>query len=169
MSNIAAYAPTQEEMGSTSGDFDALPAGIYQARIERVDIKDNEYFVDERGQTVLSIGFVITGPRFANRWIWNDIYFMAPDAAKKRIAWIVLDLMAKAAGLSGKDELAKDTSQLLGAEIPIEVTVYDKKNGGQGNGVKMVTSKPAAAAPKPAFGHPSKPAAPKAATAKRPF
>ena len=140
MSNLDGFDASQEE---EMQDFSLLPAGVYEAVISESEMKDTKA---GNGQ-YLAITFCIVAPdEFEGRFSWVNLNLDNPNETAVKIARSELAAICRATGIMQP----KDSLDLH--DIPIQITIKDKKNKKSGDMEAVIvkyeavgTSKPAAA------------------------
>jgi hypothetical protein len=112
--------------GST-GSFDPVPAGLYNATIANAEIK-----TAKSGGQYLNVRFDITGPTHAGRVVFGMITLTNPNPRAVEIGRNSLAELMRAIGL----DTLQDSDQLIGARLKIKLTVEDSEQYGPSNRVQ---------------------------------
>ena len=108
------FSYTSEEAQAAQNDsFEALPAGIYIAQIERSDIKATR----AGNGSYLSLGFKVIDGQYAGRWIWGNITLTNSNSQATEIGRKQLIKLANACGLGR----VADSSELHGIPVKLKV------------------------------------------------
>lgn len=109
-------------------NFDPIPAGVYTAQINSVQIKDTKAGTGK----YLSVMLQITGPAYQGRVVFDNINTQNPNQVAVDIGMATLKKIAKAIG----EETILDTDQMIGAAVEIKVKIEDSPEYGAKNVVK---------------------------------
>ena len=113
------------DMPEESG-FAPLPAGWYQANIEKVELKES----NDRTSTYMNIQYKIMGPTHQNRVVFGMCGVSNTDPGKEETSRYFMGQLMRACGL----QRLTDTDQLVGANLEIKLKVrpateqYDASN-----------------------------------------
>ena len=133
---------TLDSVPASTTNYDALPAGLYEATIANAEIKDSK-----SGGKYINVRDDITGPSHAGRVIFGMITIANANPKAEEVGRQQLGDLIRAIGL---DKLA-DTDQLIGGQLIIKLDVETSEQYGEQNRVRGFrsankASKPAAAA-----------------------
>lgn len=133
---------TIDSVPASTNNYDALPAGLYEATIANAEIKDSK-----SGGKYINVRYDITGPSHAGRVVFGMITIANANPKAEEVGRQQLGDLIRAIGL---DKLA-DTDQLIGGQLIIKLDVETSETYGEQNrvrGFRTATkgSKPAAAA-----------------------
>ena len=109
-----------------TGSYDALPAGMYDAIINGVDLKDSK-----SGGKYLNIRYDIVGPSHSGRVVFGMITVANSNPKAEEVGRQQLASLLRAIGL---DQI-HDTDQLIGATLAIKVVVEQSEQYGEQNRV----------------------------------
>jgi len=134
---------TLDSVPASTTNYDALPAGLYEATIANAEIKDSK-----SGGKYINVRYDITGPSHAGRVVFGMITIANANPKAEEVGRQQLGDLIRAIGL---DKLA-DTDQLIGGQLIIKLDVETSEQYGEQNrvrGFRPATkgSKPAVAAP----------------------
>jgi hypothetical protein len=104
-----------------SAGFDPIPAGAYNATIDKAEVKPTK---DGTGQYI-SIGYTITGPTHQGRMVFGNVNIRNNSAKAQEIGLANLNAIMRAAGIA----TLQDTDQLIGKNVRIKVKVREAKDG----------------------------------------
>ena len=142
---------------STSGGFDPLPAGWYQAAITSTDLKTTKA---GNGQYI-KLRYDIIGPTHQGRVVFGNLNVFNPNPKAEEIGREQLRALMLAAGLSK----LQDTDELVGATVEIKLDVRNDPTYGASNEVKAFKAINGGSMPRPST---APAAAPATAPAGRP-
>lgn len=132
---------TLDSVPASTTNYDALPAGLYEATIANAEIKDSK-----SGGKYINIRFDITGPSHAGRVVFGMITIANANPKAEEVGRQQLGDLIRAIGL---DKLA-DTDQLIGGKLIIKLDVETSEQYGTSNRVRgfrpASKAKPATAA-----------------------
>ena len=134
---------TLDSVPASTTNYDALPAGLYEATIANAEIKDSK-----SGGKYINVRYDITGPSHAGRVVFGMITIANANPKAEEVGRQQLGDLIRAIGL---DKLA-DTDQLIGGQLIIKLDVETSEQYGEQNRVrgfrtaKAKTAKPAATA-----------------------
>lgn len=133
---------TLDSVPASTTNYDALPAGLYEATIANAEIKDSK-----SGGKYINVRYDITGPSHTGRVVFGMITIANANPKAEEVGRQQLGDLIRAIGL---DKLA-DTDQLIGGQLIIKLDVETSEQYGEQNrvrGFRPATkgSKPAAAA-----------------------
>lgn len=123
---------------TTGGQYDALPAGWYQAKITDADLRDTKA---GNGQYI-AVRYDIVGPSHQGRVVWGNLNIKNPNPKAEEIGRQQLAELMGAIGLAK----VRDTDQLIGGELSIKLAVRQSEQYGDSNdvkGYKSITGSPA--------------------------
>jgi hypothetical protein len=131
---------------ASSGDFEPIPAGWYNARIVKADLQDTK---SGTGQYI-KLRLDVTGPSYQGRVMWANLNIRNSSSKAEEIGRAQLSAILQAIGLPK----ISDTDQLISGELQIKVEVKSDDYG-TGNEVKAYKAlegraTPSAPASKPA-------------------
>ena len=144
----------RNEMAEPDNNFDPIPAGWYQAEIEKAEVKQTKAGTG----SYLNVQYRITGEQYHNRVVFGMITISNPNQIAEQIGEKDLGSLMDSCGLVS----VSDTDQFIGKTVIIEVKVkaatdqYEASN--TVSGWKPAGKAPSA--PRPAFSAPQAPAAP---------
>lgn len=101
---------------------DNIPDGVYQARVERVEVKKSK----TSGNLMLEWELVITHGEYEGRHVWK--YNLLTDADKLR--WTKKDLVTAGLKLNKLSELPMHLDNLLDRVLEIRTKTQKSRNGG---------------------------------------
>lgn len=136
----SAPAPTNSGFKPKSDKFPAIPEGVYDAEVVRMEHRyvDKSRTPWKKHNEEISIAFKITNGEYANRWFFADTPFYLDDSPGCRLRIWLQELI-------GVDKLPDtfefDTDELdeyLGFDCRIRVNQYPTKKGETKNGVAEV-------------------------------
>ena len=129
---------TLDSVPAQTTNYDALPAGFYDATIANAEIKDSK-----SGGKYINVRYDITGPTHAGRVVFGMITIVNANPKAEEVGRQQLGQLIQSIGL---DKLA-DTDQLIGGQLTIKVTVDESEQYGTQNRVQgyRANSKKAAA------------------------
>lgn len=129
------------DVEQTTPDYSPIPEGIYEARIDRVEIKPTK---DGTGRRLLCF-WKICGPSHVGRVIISSFNVNNKNPRAQSIARSELNRMLQAIDMVGE----RDMSRVVGAECNISVVIRPAQNGyAESNDVKrFIASSSAAPAP----------------------
>lgn len=144
------------DLPESSGGFDPLPPGDYQARIADADVKKTK---DGSGEYI-KVRLDIIGPTHAGRVVFANFNIRNKSPKAEEIGRQQLGGLMRAIGLP----TLTDTDQLVGGNVTVSLKIRDDEKYGPSNEVKAFRSiggsqLPAASAPPAAASAPAKPAA----------
>lgn len=102
-----------EEAQAPEGDFEAVPEGKYQVRVERADLTRAK----STGNRMLAWELEILGPAFAGRKLWRNNMMVTAENLK----WLKRDLVTCGLKLEKLSDLPSHLGELL--DIRLEVTL----------------------------------------------
>ena len=111
-----------------SGDYELLPAGVYDATITQVDLRDTKAGTGN----YLNVRLDIVGPSHEGRVVFGMITLRNPNDTAERIG---REQLQKIAHYGNLGEIS-DTDQLVGARVGIKVGIRKSEEYGDRNEVK---------------------------------
>ncbi len=99
----------------SSGDFQPLPEGWYNATIAKAEIRDTK---DKTGQYI-AVRFDITGPTHQGRVVFGNVNIKNKSTQAEEIGRQALGSIMRSIGLSRVD----DTDQLIGGNLQIKLSI----------------------------------------------
>lgn len=133
------------------GNFDPVPAGIYDATITRADLKPTK---DNTG-SMIALRFDIVGPSHQGRVIFSNLNIRNKSPKAEEIGRQQLGEIMRAIGLSK----VEDTDQLIGGQLKIKVEIEKKEGYEARNVVKGFKALAGSTAPTPSAAAPASAAA----------
>jgi hypothetical protein len=115
--DLAGFDDEYEGYEATENEFEPVPDGKYQVRVETVELTRTQ-----KGDPMLKWMLRIVGPTHQGRILWRNNVMATPD----NIRWLKKDLFACEVKLARISELPANLGQLL--DIHLEVT---KKTRGE--------------------------------------
>ena len=130
-----------------TGSYDVIPAGLYEANISSVDLKDSK-----SGGKYLNIRYDITGPSHVGRVVFGMITISNHNPKAEEVGRQQLASLLRCIGM---DKLS-DTDQLIGASLVIKLDVETSEQYGEQNRVRgfRVANKPVASQSAPSTNSP---------------
>ena len=132
---------TLDSVPAPTSNYDAIPAGLYEATIANAEIKDSK-----SGGKYINVRYDITGPSHAGRVVFGMITISNANPKAEEVGRQQLGELIRAIGL---DKLS-DTDQLIGGSLIIKLDVEQSEKYGEQNRVRgfrpASKSKPAVAA-----------------------
>lgn len=107
--------------------YELLPAGWYEAKIDRAEIKETS-----TGGERISVGYKIQGGKYNDRFVWGSFNTRNNSEQAEKIGRQQLRTCLNAIGIKPED--FDDTDQLVGQDLMIKVKVkpaqgnYDASN-----------------------------------------
>lgn len=132
------------------GNFEPIPAGVYDATITRADVKATK---DGTG-SMIAIRYDIVGPSHQGRVIFGNLNIRNKSPRAEEIGRQQLGDIMRAIGLSRLE----DTDQLIGGQLKIKVDIEKKEGYDARNVVKGFKSLSGSTPPAPAASAPAAPA-----------
>ena len=111
----------QADLPESTGGFEPIPEGWYQAQIAKAELKDTK---DGTGQYI-NLQFSITGPSYEGRVIFGMLNIKNKSQQAEEIGRQQLGEVMRALGLAR----VQDTDELVGGRIQIKVGVQPAKDG----------------------------------------
>ena len=105
---------TLDSVPASTTNYDALPAGLYEATIANAEIKDSK-----SGGKYINVRYDITGPSHAGRVVFGMITIANANPKAEEVGRQQLGDLIRAIGL---DKLA-DTDQLIGGQLITKLDV----------------------------------------------
>lgn len=125
-----------------SGDFEPIPAGIYEVICADCELKDNKAGTGK----FLSFAFDVIGPSHANRKLWLNLTIQHETSAQaQEIGQRSLKEYAEAIGHPNPNQI-KSTNELVGKPVLAKVGI-DKKDPTRNSVIGFRQKKGAAAPP----------------------
>lgn len=118
---------TLDSVPASTTNYDALPAGLYEATIANAEIKDSK-----SGGKYINVRYDITGPSHAGRVVFGMITIANANPKAEEVGRQQLGDLIRAIGL---DKLA-DTDQLIGGQLIIKLDVETSEQYGEQNRVR---------------------------------
>lgn len=112
---------------SPHGNYDPIPAGMYTATINSVELKDSR-----SGGQYLNIRYDITGPSHQGRVLFGMLNIRNPNPRAEEIGLQQLGELLKAIGL---DKLS-DTDELIGGQLQVKVDIEKSEQYGEQNRIR---------------------------------
>lgn len=109
-------------------NYDPIPAGTYNAKITKVEVKDTKAGTGK----YLNVSLQITGPSYQGRMVFDIINVQNPSQTAVDIGIATMKKIAVAIG----ETTIQDTDQMIGADVEIKVKVKNDKEFGPKNVVK---------------------------------
>ena len=109
-------------------DFDVLPAGWYQAKVNAADIKKTKAGNGE----YINLQLEILGPSHQGRIVFSNINIMNPNPKAEEIGLSQLNSLLSSIGLAQ----ISDTDQLINGEAMIKLSIKRSDEYGDRNEVK---------------------------------
>jgi len=109
-------------------DFSPLPAGEYQATVEKTEVKQTK---DGTG-AYISVQYKIEGPTHAGRVVFGNLNIKNKSDKAEQIGRQQLGQLQTAAGLPP----IQDSDELIGAQLIIRLAVRKSEQYGDSNDVK---------------------------------
>lgn len=143
------------ELPQSDKNFDPLPAGWYQAKINGAEIKTTK---NGTGQYI-AVRYDITGPSHQGRVVYGNLNIKNANPKAEEIGRQQLGELMRSIGLAR----VTDTDQLIGGDLQIKLAVKKDEEYGDKNEIKgfkaINGSQPPMPASAPAQSAPSQPAA----------
>jgi hypothetical protein len=118
---------TLDSVPAPTTNYDAIPAGLYEATIANAEIKDSK-----SGGKYFNVRYDITGPSHAGRVVFDMITISNANPKAEEVGRQQLGELIRAIGL---DKLA-DTDQLIGGSLIIKLDVKQSEKYGEENRVR---------------------------------
>lgn len=118
---------TLDSVLQSTNNYDALPAGLYEATIAKAEIE-----TAKSGGKYFDIRYNITGPSHIGRVVFGMITFTNANPKAEEVGRQQLGELIRAIGL---DKLA-DTDQLIGGQLIIKLDVEKSEQYGEQNRVR---------------------------------
>lgn len=108
-----------EEVERGEGDYENIPDGTYQVKVEGVELKKSQ-----AGNTYLSWTLRILGPKYANRLLWRNNMMQS----SKNLQWLKTDLSVCGVQLPKLSMLPTFLEELLDIYLEVAVKNRDENN-----------------------------------------
>ena len=118
---------TLDSVPAPTNNYDAIPAGMYEATIANAEIKDSK-----SGGKYINVRYDITGPAHIGRVVFGMITIANANPKAEEVGRQQLGELIRAIGL---DKLA-DTDQLIGGSLIIKLDVEESEKYGSQNRVR---------------------------------
>jgi hypothetical protein len=118
---------TLDSVPAPTSNYDAIPAGLYEATIANAEIKDSK-----SGGKYINVRYDITGPSHAGRVVFGMITISNANPKAEEVGRQQLGELIRAIGL---DKLS-DTDQLIGGSLIIKLDVEQSEKYGEQNRVR---------------------------------
>jgi len=118
---------TLDSVPAPTTNYDAIPAGLYEATIANAEIKDSK-----SGGKYINVRYDITGPSHAGRVVFGMITISNANPKAEEVGRQQLGELIRAIGL---DKLS-DTDQLIGGSLIIKLDVEQSEKYGEQNRVR---------------------------------
>ena len=118
---------TVNDLPQSTGGYDPIPAGMYTATINSVELKDSR-----SGGQYLNIRYDITGPSHQGRVLFGMLNIRNPNPRAEEIGLQQLGELLKAIGL---DKLS-DTDELIGGQLQVKVDIEKSEQYGEQNRIR---------------------------------
>lgn len=118
---------TLDSVPQSTNNYDAIPAGMYEATIANAEIKDTK-----SGGKYINVRYDITGPAHIGRVVFGMITIANANPKAEEVGRQQLGELIRAIGL---DKLA-DTDQLIGESLIIKLDVEESEKYGSQNRVR---------------------------------
>lgn len=118
---------TLDSVPAPTNNYDAIPAGMYEATIANAEIKDSK-----SGGKYINVRYDITGPAHIGRVVFGMITIANANPKAEEVGRQQLGELIRAIGL---DKLA-DTDQLIGGSLIIKLDVKESEKYGSQNRVR---------------------------------
>ena len=118
---------TVNDLPQSTGGYDPIPAGMYTATINSVELKDSR-----SGGQYLNIRYDITGPSHQGRVLFGMLNIRNPNPRAEEIGLQQLGELLKAIGL----EKLSDTDELIGGQLQVKVDVEKSEQYGEQNRIR---------------------------------
>lgn len=118
---------TLDSVPAQTTNYDAIPAGLYEATIANAEIKDSK-----SGGKYINVRYDITGPSHAGRVVFGMITISNANPKAEEVGRQQLGELIRAIGL---DKLS-DTDQLIGGSLIIKLDVEQSEKYGEQNRVR---------------------------------
>ena len=112
---------------SPHGNYDPIPAGMYTATINSVELKDSR-----SGGQYINIRYDITGPSHQGRVLFGMLNIRNPNPRAEEIGLQQLGELLKAIGL----EKLSDTDELIGGQLQVKVDIEKSEQYGEQNRIR---------------------------------
>lgn len=118
---------TVNDLPQSTGGYDPIPAGMYTATINSVELKDSR-----SGGQYINIRYDITGPSHQGRVLFGMLNIRNPNPRAEEIGLQQLGELLKAIGL---DKLS-DTDELIGGQLQVKVDIEKSEQYGEQNRIR---------------------------------
>lgn len=118
---------TLDSVPAPTNNYDAIPAGMYEATIANAEIKDSK-----SGGKYINVRYDITGPAHIGRVVFGMITIANANPKAEEVGRQQLGELIRAIGL---DKLA-DTDQLIGGSLILKLDVEESEKYGSQNRVR---------------------------------
>lgn len=119
---------TLDSVPQSTNNYDAIPAGLYEATIANAEIKSAK-----SGGKYINIRYDITGPAHIGRVVFGMITLSNPSQKAEEVGKTQLGELVQAIGL---DKPLADTDQLIGGSLIIKLDVEESEKYGSQNRVR---------------------------------
>lgn len=119
---------TLDSVPAPTNNYDAIPAGMYEATIANAEIKSAK-----SGGKYINIRYDITGPAHIGRVVFGMITLSNPSQKAEEVGKTQLGELVQAIGL---DKPLADTDQLIGGSLIIKLDVEESEKYGSQNRVR---------------------------------
>lgn len=110
-----------ETLPQSENNYDLLPAGWYNVKITKAELKDTKSGTG----SYINVRYDITGPTHQGRVVFGMINITNQNPKAEEIGRQQLGELMRAIGLAR----VEDTDQLIGGELQIKVGVKEAKDG----------------------------------------
>lgn len=140
MTNMFGFDLTDKEIATAEtggGDFKPLPAGWYDTKVDRAEVKDTR-----AGDKMLCITFIVQTGQFINRLIFANFVYGSTNDTARNIAKKHMARISQVAGIN-----PQNAEGFLGAHVGVKVIEKPKKGDyPAGNDVRDIGPVPEAGA-----------------------
>lgn len=109
------------------GNFEPLPAGWYQAKITKAEVRETKAGTGN----YIAVRYDITGPTHQGRVVFGNLNIKNPSSESERIGREQLGELMRAIGLTR----VQDSDELIGGELSIKLKVRQSDKYGDSNDV----------------------------------
>ena len=110
-----------------TGNFEPLPAGWYQAKITKAEVKQTKAGTG----SYIAVRYDILGPSHQGRVVFGNLNIKNPNSEAERIGREQLGELMRAIGLPR----VQDSDELIGGELSIKLKVRQSEQYGDSNDV----------------------------------
>lgn len=128
----------------SEASFDPLPAGWYQAKITKAEVKNTKAGTGN----YIAVRYDILGPTHQGRVVFGNLNIKNPNSEAERIGREQLGELMRAVGLAR----VQDSDELIGGELSIKLKVRLSEQYGDSNDVAGYRAISGTSAPKPPTG-----------------